>query len=128
MKNSARIRLKILLRRAGKSRATKTGMSVAANGALKGKTLEEIIFQFDEDVKGTNSNTEPYAFPLLVKIINAKRKLSVQVHPDDAYAMSHEGEKGKNEAWIVLSAENNAELIIGLKEEVSKEDLCKSGG
>ena len=102
----------------------KDGMSVVSNGALHGKSLQELTEQFGAELLGTN--TPPGEFPLLVKFINANKKLSVQVHPDDSYAMANEGERGKNEAWIVLSAKQGAELIVGLYDGVSKENFMKA--
>jgi mannose-6-phosphate isomerase len=61
----------------------------------------------------------PAAFPLLVKYIDAQDKLSVQVHPGDAYAAAHEGEMGKTEMWYVLHAEPDACLIAGLQDGVT---------
>ena len=56
--------------------------------------------------------TEP-VFPLLIKILDAEDDLSVQVHPDDAYGMAHEGELGKTECWYIIDAEPGAEIIYG---------------
>ena len=53
-------------------------------------------------------------FPLLTKILDANDKLSVQVHPDDAYALAHEGEYGKTECWYIISAKEGAEIIYGV--------------
>ena len=102
----------------------KDGMSIAANGAFCGKSLQELTEQFGTQLLGTN--TLPGAFPLLVKFINANKKLSVQVHPDDSYAMENEGERGKNEAWIVLCAKKDAELIVGLRDGISKNDFMSA--
>ena len=100
------------------------GMSIVANGALHGKSLQELIEQFGAQLLGTNT---PHGdFPLLVKFINANKKLSVQVHPDDGYTMENEYERGKSEAWIVLSAKEGAELTAGLRDGVSKEDFMKA--
>lgn len=64
------------------------------------------------------------AFPVLIKFIDAKDKLSIQVHPDDEYALAHTDEKnGKTEAWYILGAEENAELIYGFDREVTKEEF-----
>ena len=65
-------------------------------------------------------------FPLLIKFIDAKSDLSVQVHPDDEYAALHENSYGKTEAWYVLDCEEGAELIYGFKEKLSKEKFKKS--
>jgi mannose-6-phosphate isomerase len=66
-------------------------------------------------------------FPLLVKFIDARENLSVQVHPDDAYARVNEkGELGKNEAWLVLEVEKGAKLVAGLKKGITKEDFVEA--
>lgn len=65
------------------------------------------------------------AFPVLLKLIDAKQNLSVQVHPDDRYARKNEGQYGKTEIWYVLSAEEGAKLIYGLSRKVSKKELKK---
>jgi mannose-6-phosphate isomerase len=63
--------------------------------------------------------------PLLVKLIDAKSDLSVQVHPDDEYAMRTEGEPGKTEMWYVIDCARGAELIYGFKEKVTSEQFAK---
>jgi mannose-6-phosphate isomerase len=60
-------------------------------------------------------------FPLLIKILDCNRWLSVQVHPNDAYGLEHEGEWGKTEMWVVLHAERQAELIYGFARGMTKE-------
>lgn len=102
------------------------GDSSIRNGKYKGMTLKEMLLQDGENIIG-----KPFLagskFPLLIKIIDAKSNLSVQVHPDDAYAALHEaGELGKSEAWVILDAEPGAELIIGLKDGVTKEMFLQS--
>ncbi len=71
------------------------------------------------------------AFPLLLKLIDARDRLSVQVHPDDAYARSHEnGKLGKTEAWLILDAPEGSELVYGIREGVTMEELrraCEKG-
>lgn len=104
----------------------KNGMSQVSNGILAGKTLEEI---YDADPKALlGSSYENYGkFPLLIKLIDAKQRLSLQVHPEDAYAKANEkGELGKNEMWYVLSAEPGASLAIGLKDGVTKAQFAKA--
>src|SRR5262245_46077182 len=69
---------------------------------------------------------EPSDFPLLIKFIFPNDKLSIQVHPDDAYASVHEkaaGGRGKTEMWYVVSAQPGARLLAGLKPSVTKEDF-----
>lgn len=65
-------------------------------------------------------------FPLLLKLLSSKSSLSVQVHPDDAYAREHEGKFGKNEAWVILHADKGSELLYGMREGVTKEALEKA--
>ena len=97
-------------------------MSVVAGGRLKGKTLRELIEQFGEDLC---PDTLTGRFPILIKYIDANRRLSVQVHPDDAYARVNEGpqELGKTECWYVLEAQPGAELVIGMKRGVTKDNF-----
>lgn len=85
-----------------------------------GRTLTELIENFGEKLIGTKVGSP---FPLLLKLIDAREQLSVQVHPDDAYAKEHHGKLGKNEAWVILHAAPGAELIMGLKDGVTKEQL-----
>lgn len=89
------------------------GMSIVANGELKGKTFNELIIEYGADIVGEEfKNTN---FPLLVKLINSKEKLSVQVHPNDGYAKKYENSLGKTEAWYVIDAKPGASLIVGTK-------------
>ncbi|MCL2434164.1 MAG: class I mannose-6-phosphate isomerase, partial [Clostridia bacterium] len=66
---------------------------------------------------------QPEDFPLLVKLIDASEKLSVQVHPDDAYARAHENDNGKTEMWAVLDAEPDAYLYLGFARKTSREEV-----
>lgn len=98
------------------------GTSTVSNGVLKGKSLKEVIDEYGIEALGTKIGEEgKKKFPLLVKIIDASDKLSVQVHPEDEYAKEHEGELGKTEMWIVLDAKPGAQLVYGLKPGVSQE-------
>ncbi|RME66534.1 MAG: AI-2E family transporter, partial [Caldilineae bacterium] len=93
------------------------GQSTVANGPLAGKTLAQLQEMLGERLVGSNSRRalDLGKFPLLIKLLDANRWLSVQVHPDDDYALAHEGEFGKTEMWVVLHAEPGAELIYGLR-------------
>ena len=87
------------------------------NGPLAGLTLPQVQELLGEALVGTRARwaTDRGKFPLLVKLLDANRRLSVQVHPSDAYALTHEkGELGKAEMWYVLYATKGAELIYGL--------------
>lgn len=92
--------------------------SVISNGVYEGMTLSDYISEFPESLgKGVEE------FKLLVKLIDSAAKLSVQVHPNDSYAMEHEGELGKTEAWYILDAEEGAYIYLGFKEDMDKELL-----
>lgn len=62
-------------------------------------------------------------FPILIKFIDAKQALSVQIHPDDEYALENEGEYGKNEMWYVVDSEPGSYLYCGLKKNTDKEEI-----
>jgi mannose-6-phosphate isomerase len=91
-------------------------------GPLAGLTLPEVQARWGEKLVGTRSRwaTSRDKFPLLVKLLDANRPLSVQVHPADAYALEHEnGELGKTEMWYVLYAKPDAQLVYGLKKRTT---------
>jgi mannose-6-phosphate isomerase len=96
-------------------------MSVIENGPDAGMTLADWFESDREGTLGTQVSKEK-GFPLLVKIIDARDNLSVQVHPDDVYARGA-GELGKSEMWYVLQAPEDGCLIIGLKDGVTREAL-----
>lgn len=98
------------------------GPSVVINGQYAGMTLPEVVERFGEQAIGKHAAAFPY-FPLLIKLIDAKQSLSVQVHPDDEYALAHEGEFGKTEMWYVVDCDPGAELIYGFKEPITKESF-----
>ena len=101
----------------------KDGKNIIENGEYKGKTLDEVIEEKGkEKVVGTRSLDFPY-FPVLIKLIDAKDNLSIQVHPDNDYAQRVEGEFGKTEIWYVLDATDNAQLIYGFKNKISSEEF-----
>lgn len=95
------------------------GPCYVANGSYKGKTLKEVLDEHPEYI-GTKANGE---FPILAKFIDAKKDLSVQVHPDDEYAREKEKDNGKTEMWYIIDADEGASLIYGFKHKVSKEIL-----
>ena len=98
--------------------AHEDGASVVENGPYTGQTLAQVHATLGIDLIGANNAWAQARgkFPLLVKLLDAHSPLSVQVHPDDAYALDHEGnELGKTEMWVVLHAEAGAELIVGVK-------------
>ena len=104
------------------------GASVIAAGPFKGLTLCELLQTHSPQILGEGYE-QGNKFPLLIKIIDAKEDLSVQVHPDDAYAYRIEnGELGKSEAWVVMEAEEDARLIIGLKKGTTQEAFIEALG
>lgn len=100
----------------------KDGSSVVANGELAGKTLPEALAEWGDEAIGEKAAAFPY-FPLLIKLIDAKDRLSVQVHPDNDYALRVEGEFGKTEMWYVVDCEPGAQLIYGFNQTLTKEEL-----
>lgn len=106
--------------------AHEDGESVVINGPYAGLTLTELHEKLGLGLIGRNNAwaQEREKFPLLVKLLDAADKLSVQVHPDDAYALAHEGnELGKSEMWVILHAEPSAEVVLGIKKEVTPDQL-----
>ena len=95
------------------------GDCVITSGEYAGHTLSWLWAEHRELFGGAEGDR----FPLLVKIIDAKDDLSIQVHPDDAYARAHENEYGKTECWYILDCEPGAELIYGFKKEISNEEF-----
>lgn len=100
------------------------GPSTIVNGAYAGKTLEEYIEAERKEVLGTNCRRFR-DFPILTKFIDAKQDLSIQVHPDNRYALKNEGQYGKTEMWYVVDAGKEAFLYYGFKKEVSKEEFAR---
>ena len=101
------------------------GHSIVENGEDKGRTLAEVIAEKGKGCLGTNCEKFSF-FPILIKLIDARDNLSVQVHPDDDYAMRVEGEYGKTEAWYIMDCDEGAEIIYGFKKDITKEEFKKS--
>lgn len=94
------------------------GTTRVANGPLAGTLLTELQDRYGLNLIGTNNAWAEMRgkFPLLIKLLDANDKLSVQVHPDDDYALAHEGnELGKTEMWVVLHAEPGAAIDLGVR-------------
>ena len=100
----------------------KDGESVVASGEYKGKKLSEYIAENPYDVLGERARAFDF-FPVLIKFIDAKDNLSVQVHPDDEYARKYNGEYGKTEMWYVLECDEGAQLYYGFKEKITKDEF-----
>ncbi|AXG70149.1 mannose-6-phosphate isomerase ManA [Kordia sp. SMS9] len=96
--------------------------SVVAEGTLKGKTLQELSETYQAELLG-NKVYEQFGtkFPLLIKYIDAKRDLSIQVHPNDQLAKKRHNSFGKTEMWYVMQADPGAKLMVGFNQEVTKE-------
>ena len=98
------------------------GPSYIVNGEFAGKTLQEYINVQGKEVTGTHC-LDFEQFPVLIKFIDAKKDLSIQVHPDDTYALKNEGQYGKTEMWYVMDAQEGASLYYGFAKEVSEEEF-----
>ncbi len=101
------------------------GHCVIENGDFQGRTLADVLENEGKNYLGTNC-AKFRDFPILIKLIDALDNLSVQVHPDDAYALEHEGEFGKTEAWYIVDCDEDAEIIYGFKKDIDKEAFRKS--
>lgn len=106
------------------------GSSTVANGPYQGKTLPELVAILGLELVGEHSAPALALgrFPLLIKLLDSNRWLSIQVHPNDQYGMAHEGEWGKTEMWVVLHAEPGAELIYGFARGMTKEKFAQEIG
>ncbi|WP_368400188.1 mannose-6-phosphate isomerase, class I [Streptococcus anginosus] len=105
------------------------GVSTIKNGRFAGMGLDQLYAEHRE----LFGNSSDPVFPLLTKILDANDWLSVQVHPDNHYAMEHEGELGKTECWYVIAADEGAEIIYGhnaksreeLRQQIEKKEWDK---
>ena len=100
----------------------KDGSSIIANGEYAGKTLPELLREQGKSLLGTDC--APFEeFPVLIKLIDARDNLSVQVHPDNEYALRVEGEYGKTEMWYIVDCEPGAGLLYGFQRPISREEF-----
>jgi mannose-6-phosphate isomerase len=106
----------------------KDGDCIVANGELEGKSLSEVVKMLGRELVGSAlPEKDVEKFPLLIKLIDANDKLSVQVHPEDEYAKLNEnGELGKNEMWYVLAAKPGAKIVYGVAEGVTKDSFARA--
>lgn len=103
------------------------GISTIANGEFMGQLLTDLINRYGKEIVGTELYQASGKFPLLIKFIDANKKLSVQVHPNDEYAMEYEnGEYGKNEMWYILASKPGAKLVYGTQPGITKSDFTKA--
>lgn len=102
-----------------------SGPTPVRDGAFAGRMLADLQRELGTALVGRRSR-EALArerFPLLIKLLDANEWLSVQVHPNDAYALEHEGDLGKTEMWVILDADPGAELIFGFAHEIDRAQL-----
>ncbi len=101
-------------------------VSVVANGSLKGKSLKELIQTYKGDLVGKKVyETFGDSFPVLIKFIDAKTPLSIQVHPNNELAKERHNSFGKNEMWYIMETDDDAELIVGFNQEISPSEYLK---
>ncbi|MEN8857044.1 MAG: type I phosphomannose isomerase catalytic subunit [Flavobacteriaceae bacterium] len=100
--------------------------SIVSNGDLKGTDLKQLINEFTSDLVGeTIYNQFGDKFPLLIKFIDAKEALSIQLHPHDHLAKKRHNSFGKTEMWYVMQADEKANLIVGFQKDVSQEEYIQ---
>ncbi|GGW71266.1 mannose-6-phosphate isomerase type 1 [Winogradskyella epiphytica] len=102
--------------------AVPDNISVVSNGILKGQSLQDLVLRFKSKLLG-EKNWKQFGeeFPLLIKFIDAKENLSIQLHPNDALAKERHNASGKTEMWYVMQADDEAKIIVGFKEKVDRE-------
>ncbi|MHB1454944.1 MAG: type I phosphomannose isomerase catalytic subunit [Saccharofermentanales bacterium] len=96
------------------------GQSTAVNGPLEGMTLSEVVEAFGGRSLGEHCSGAD-RFPVLIKLIDPRQKLSIQVHPDDEYAIAHEGDYGKTEMWYIAEAGTNGSILCGFSKDIDAE-------
>src|SRR5690606_40941180 len=93
--------------------------SIVSNGSLRGRSLEDLIKEYKEDLLGTGIYRQfGEKFPLIIKFIDAKTELSVQLHPNDELARDRHNSFGKTEMWYIIQADEGANINIGFKETI----------
>ncbi|MBL7472751.1 type I phosphomannose isomerase catalytic subunit [Robertkochia sediminum] len=102
-------------------------VSIVAEGTLKGKSLQDLLEVYGEDLLGKQV-FERFGpkFPILIKFIDAEKDLSVQLHPGDELAKARHNSFGKTEMWHVMQAEKDAELIVGFNKSLTREEYVKA--
>ena len=101
-------------------------ISIVVNGALKGKSLMDLINQYPNEILGPRVHERfGKQFPLLFKYLDAREDLSIQVHPNDKLAKERHNSFGKTEMWYVMQADEDARIIVGFKEDSGKEEYLQ---
>ena len=102
-------------------------VSVVSNGILKGKTLRELLETYKAELVGENNYSRfGNNFPLLIKFIDAKEDLSVQVHPNDEIAKKLHNSFGKTEMWYIMQADQGSKLIVGFSKEITPDQYLNN--
>lgn len=106
--------------------SVKGSESMAINGIDKGQTLPEIVARYGAEFLG-KKNYEKFGndFPLLIKFIDARQDLSIQVHPDDELSAKRHGKMGKNEMWYVVDADRGSQLIAGFTQKIETSEYAQ---
>lgn len=100
------------------------GESIVLNGEFSSRKLSNVL---EENPQYLGAKGREFSFfPILVKLIDSKSNLSIQVHPDDEYALREEGEFGKTEMWYIVEAKKGSGVYCGFKEPISKEQLSQA--
>lgn len=100
--------------------------SIVSNGNFKGKSLQELLETYKQDLVGIhNYKIFGTKFPLLIKFIDAKEDLSIQLHPNDELAAKRHNSFGKTEMWYIMQAESDSNLIVGFNQKVTQELYLK---
>ena len=100
--------------------------TIVAEGFLSGKTLRQLSEEYKEKLLGNNVySTFREKFPLLIKFIDAKTPLSIQVHPHDNIAKERHNSFGKNEMWYIMNADEDAEIIVGFNQSLDKKSYSE---
>lgn len=102
----------------------KNYLSTIKNGVFKETHLKTLVETYPKEILGKNISSD--FFPLIIKFLDAKDKLSVQVHPNDKYAIKNAMSLGKNELWYVAHANENSRIVLGVKNYISIDDIKAS--
>lgn len=101
------------------------GENIIQGGPFDGRTLKDVLETDGKSYLGTHCEKFDF-FPILIKLIDAKDNLSIQVHPSDEYALKNEKQYGKTEAWYIIDCDEGAELIYGLSRDMTRQELKDS--
>ena len=100
----------------------KNSVSIVSDGILKGEKLDKLIIDYEYRLIGKSIFEKfGYEFPLLIKFIDAKQDLSVQLHPDDSIAKKYHKSNGKLEMWFIIKSTPDSKISVGFKENITRE-------